>query len=129
MDSPHLDRVLRFKTNSVRGGVIERVLMRDITVGEVAEAVIAADFFYEEGDGGAFTPVLRDVEVCNVTSRKSQYALLLRGYARSPIANIRVTDCTFEGVEKPDTLEGVRDLVLANVTVNGHARNERITRN
>jgi polygalacturonase len=128
MDSPHLDRVLRFKTNSVRGGVIERVAMRDITVGEVAEAVIAADFFYEEADGGAFTPVLRDVEVRNVTSRKSQYAFLLRGYARSPITNIRVSDCTFEGVEKPDTLEGVRDLVLANVTVNGHARNEHITR-
>jgi polygalacturonase len=128
MDSPHLDRVLRFKTNSARGGVIERVAMRDITVGEVAEAVIAADFFYEEGDGGAFTPVLRDVEVRNVTSRKSQYAFLLRGYARSPITNIRVSDCTFEGVEKADTLEGVRDLVLANVTVNGHARNEHITR-
>jgi polygalacturonase len=128
MDSPRLDRVLRFKTNAARGGVIERVAMRDITVGEVAEAVIAADFFYEEGSKGAFTPVLRDVDVRNVTSRKSKYAFVLRGFERSPITNVRVSDCTFDGVQSPDVLEGVRDLVLTNVKVNGHRRDERNTR-
>ena len=128
MDSPRLDRALRFKTNSVRGGVIERVAMRQVTVGQVAEAVMTADFFYEEGDAGPFTPVLRDVDVREVTSRKSQYAFLLRGYERSPIANVRVTDCTFEGVQKPDVIESVRDLVLTNVRVDGRLRNERISR-
>jgi polygalacturonase len=128
MDSPRLDRVLRFKNNAERGGVIEHVAMRDVTVGEVAEAVIAADFYYEEGDTGAFTPVLRDVDVRNVTSRKSKYALLLKGYARAPVSNIRVTDCAFDGVESPDVLQGVRDLVLTNVRVNGRVRNERISK-
>jgi polygalacturonase len=122
MDSPRLDRVLRFKTNSTRGGVIERVAIRQITVGQVAEAIVAADFYYEEGDAGAFTPVLRDVDVRDVTSRKSKYAFLLRGYDRSPISNVRVTDCTFDGVASPDVLEAVRDLVLTNVRVNGELR-------
>jgi polygalacturonase len=122
MDSPRLDRVLRFKTNSTRGGVIEHVAMRHITVGQVAEAIVAADFYYEEGDAGAFAPVLRDVDVRDVTSRKSRYAFLLRGYDRSPIADIRVTDCTFDGVELPDVLEAVRGLVLTNVRVNGRLR-------
>jgi polygalacturonase len=122
MDSPRLDRVLRFKTNSTRGGVIERVAMRDITVGQVAEAVVAADFYYEEGDAGAFTPVLRDIDVRGVTSRKSRYAFLLRGYDRSPIADVRVSDCTFDGVELPDVVEAVRGLVLTNVRVNGQLR-------
>ena len=85
MDSPRLDRVLRFKNNSMRGGTIEHVYMRDVTVGEVAEAVVTADFFYEEGEAGGFTPVLRDVEVRSVTSRKSKYAFYLRGFARAPI--------------------------------------------
>jgi len=128
MDSPKLDRVLRFKTNAMRGGVIERIAMRDVKVGQVAEAVIAADFFYEEGDKGEFTPVLRDIDVRNVTSGKSKYAFLLRGYARSPVTNVRVSDCTFDGVESGDVLEGVRDLVLANVRINGELHNERITR-
>jgi len=122
MDSPRLDRVLRFKTNATRGGVIEHVAMRNITVGEVAEAIVAADFFYEEGDAGAFTPVLRDIDVRDVTSRRSQYAFLLRGYERSPITDIRITDCTFDGVQKPDVLEAVRGLSLTNVRVNGALR-------
>jgi polygalacturonase len=128
MDSPQLDRALRFKTNSVRGGIIEHVYMRDVTVGQVAESVVHADFFYEEGDAGAFPPVLRDVEVRNVTSQKSRYAFLLRGYAHAPIADVRVIDCTFNGVAEPDVLEGVRGLVLTNVRINGAARNERIDR-
>jgi polygalacturonase len=128
MDSPRLDRVLRFKTNSVRGGTIEHVYMRDITVGEVAEAVVTADFFYEEGDAGAFPPVLRDVEVRRVTSRKSRYALRLRGYAHDPITNVRVTDCTFDGVAEPDVLEGVKDLTLTNVRINGQVRTQHIDR-
>jgi polygalacturonase len=128
MDSPRLDRALRFKNNAARGGLIERVAMRDVTVGQVAEAVVAADFFYEEGRNGKFTPILRDVDVRNVTSRKSKHAFLLRGFAESPIANIRVTDCTFDGVESPDVLEGVKDLVLKNVRVNGQRRDETLTR-
>jgi polygalacturonase len=128
MDSPRLDRVLRFKNNAARGGLIERVAMRDVIVGQVAEAVVAADFFYEEGRNGTFTPILRDVDVRNVTSRKSKHAFLLRGFAESPIANVRVTDCTFDGVESPDVLEGVKDLVLKNVRVNGQRRDETISR-
>jgi hypothetical protein len=128
LDSPHLERALRFKNNAARGGVIERVAMRDVTVGQVAEAVVAADFFYEEGRNGGYQPVLRDVDVRNVTSKKSKYAFLLKGFAESPISNIRVSDCRFDGVESPDVIEGVKDLVLSNVLVNGQKRDERISR-
>ena len=128
MDSPQLDRALRMKTNSVRGGVIERVYMRDVTIGQVREAVVAIDFNYEEGDAGQFTPVVRDIEVRNVTSQKSDYALLLRGYSRTPITNVRLQDCKFENVAKPDVLENVKDIALVNITVNGKVLNQTITR-
>jgi len=128
MDSPRLDRALRIKTNSVRGGIIEGVYMRDVTVGQVAEAVVTINFFYEEGDSGKYPPVVRDIEVRRVTSEKSQHALLLRGYAHAPIRNVRIVDSTFENVAKPDVLEGVQGLELVNVRTNGVLRNERITR-
>ena len=102
--------------------------MRDVTVGQVAEAVVTIDFFYEEGDTGKFRQCVRDVDVRNVTSKKSQYAFLLRGYAHAPITDVRVSDCRFDGVEKPDVLEAVRDLELANVSINGKVFNERLTR-
>jgi hypothetical protein len=128
MDSPRLDRALRIKTNSVRGGTIEQVFMRDVTIGQVAEAVTTIDFTYEEGDAGSFPPVVRGIEVRNVTSRKSTYALLLRGYRNAPITDVRLTDCTFDNVAKPDVLENVKDVRLSNVRINGKAFNENITR-
>ena len=33
MDSPNLDRALRIKTNSLRGGVVENIYMRNVTIG------------------------------------------------------------------------------------------------
>lgn len=128
MDSPELDRALRIKTNSVRGGVIEGVYMRDVTVGEVAEAVVTINFFYEEGEGGKHLPTVRDVDVRNVTSRKSQHALLLRGFRNAPISGVRIEDCTFDGVAKEDVLENVSGIELKNVRVNGRVRNEKISR-
>ncbi len=128
MDSPRLDRALRIKTNSVRGGVIENVYMRDVTVGQVAEAVVTIDFLYEEGDAGTFPPVVRDVDVRNVKSRKSQYALLVRGYRHAPISDVRLTNCAFDNVAKPDVLENVKGIVLNKVRINGKVLNETITR-
>jgi len=102
--------------------------MRDVTVGQVAEAVVTADFFYEEGDSGKYPPILRDVEIRNVTSRKSKYGFLLKGYAHDPITDVRAIDCTFDGVTDGDVFQGVRDVRLMNVKVNGTVRNETITR-
>ena len=121
MDSPNLDRVLRLKTNSVRGGVIENVYLRNVTVGQVADAIVQVDFHYEEGNSGKFKPVVRNIEMRNVTAKKSKYALYLRGYEDAPIENIRLVDCTFDQVAKPDVLEHVKGLVRRNVRVNGAA--------
>jgi polygalacturonase len=77
MDSPNLERVLRLKTNSVRGGVIEHVYMRNTQAGLVKGAAVDIDFNYEEGDAGPYKPVVRDIEVRDLTCRKSQYAWTL----------------------------------------------------
>ena len=41
--------------------------------------------------------------------------LALQGYERSPVRNIRIADCRFEGVKEADLIEHVEDLVLENV--------------
>ena len=119
MDSPQLDRALRLKNNAMRGGTLEHIYMRDVQVGQLADAVLQVDFLYEEGTNGSFPPVVRDVELLRVTSRKSNYGLYLRGYDRGTIADVRVIDCTFDGVAKPDMVEQVTGLVRRNVVVNG----------
>ena len=119
MDSPNLDRVLRFKDNAMRGGIIERVYMRNVKVGQVAHAAIDVDFHYEEGERGGFTPVVRDVEVVNVEVQKCQNAWSLRGFKNAPIRDIRLKDCTFVSAAQPNVTENVEGLVLENVKING----------
>jgi polygalacturonase len=119
MDSPQLDRALRFKNNAMRGGLIEHVYMRDVTIGQVADSVLSIDFTYEEGDKGSFTPVARNVELLRVTSKKSPYALFLRGFATAPIENVRVIDCRFENVEKGNLMQNVKAVTFDRTTLNG----------
>lgn len=119
MDSPNLDRALRFKTNSVRGGVIENFFARRITVGQVAEAVVLVDYNYEEGDAGKFDPEMRNVFISDVTARKGKYALFIKGYARAPITNLQLENCRFDAMEKENIVEHVNGLILKNVTING----------
>jgi polygalacturonase len=124
MDSPNLDRALRIKNNAMRGGLIENIYMRNVNVGQVAEAVVTIDFYYEEGEAGKFTPIVRNVGVSNVTSSKSKYALYLRGFKNAPISGLSLHDCTFDNVAQPNVLENVRDLTLRRVRINGKFADE-----
>ena len=119
MDSPQLDRALRFKNNAMRGGLIEHVYMKDVQVGQVADSVLSIDFYYEEGDKGPFTPIARDIEMLRVSSKKSPYALVLRGFPASTIDNVRVVDCKFENVEKGNVLQNVKNVTFTRSTING----------
>ena len=118
MDSPNLDRALRIKTNSVRGGTVENVYMRNIKIGQVAEAVLKINFNYGEGDTGKFTPTVRNINMENVTSGKSKYGLSISGYERSPITGIQLKNCIFDNVQKSNILVGVKDLAMENVMIN-----------
>jgi polygalacturonase len=118
MDSPNLDRALRIKTNSMRGGIVENVYLRNITVGQVADAVFRVNFYYGEGDVGDFTPVVHNVEIRNLTCEQSNYALRLQGYPRSPVSNIRLVNCEIENASASNYISNVQNLGLNQVTIN-----------
>lgn len=121
MSSPQLERALRIKTNSHRGGTVERIRLRRIRVGEVSDAVVRINLHYEEGPGGAHAPVVRDIEMEDVTSERSEFALFLAGYAEAPIRGVRLRRCRFANVRRPSVLSHVADLLLEDVRQEGHA--------
>jgi polygalacturonase len=121
LDSPNLDQALRFKTNAMRGGTIEHIFFRSITVGQVNNAVVQVDCLYEEGEKGPEKPVVRDIHIANVTCQKSKYALQLRGLAASPIQDIDLEDCVFNGTTQPNVVEHVQALKAVRVKINGKA--------
>ena len=118
MSSPNLNLALRIKTNSVRGGTIENIFLRNIQVGQVSTAYIEADMYYEEGDAGAFTPIVRNISVDNMTGSNSQSVFNIDCYSRSPISNLLLRNCTLTAASL-GTYANVRKLQVVNSTVNG----------
>ncbi|RPI02530.1 MAG: glycoside hydrolase family 28 protein [Ignavibacteriae bacterium] len=117
MDSPNLDRVIRFKSNARRGGVIEGIFMRNIDVGQVAEALITVDFMYEEGPKGSFPPIVRNIEIENVTARLCPRVFFLTGFDGAVIDCIRIANSTIHGVESAEVIEHVGKIELDHVTI------------
>ena len=127
MDSPNLDRVLRIKTNSCRGGVIENINMRNVTVGQCGEAVLKINTDYEPKEVccRGFYPTVRNVTMENVTCKKSKYGVMIVGYEDPKLAytvnNITVRNCQFDGVtSKPVHQIGLAENVkYENLIING----------
>ncbi|MFK8164062.1 MAG: glycoside hydrolase family 28 protein [Lewinella sp.] len=122
MDSPNLDRALRVKTNKTRGGTIENLYFRNITVGEVKEAVLRVNMLYPiySDTSQSFIPVVRNIYVENVTSKKSKYGVLLEGFsAQNPIRNVHLNNCSFDGVTDGNKIVSAEDLHFQDLFVNG----------
>lgn len=126
MDSPNLDRALRFKSNARRGGVIENIFMRDVTVGRVSEAVLTIDFLYDTGAAGAYRPVLRNVSLERVQSTSSPRVMWIVGFPGVTIENVRFSDCTFRGVESPEVMNHAGSVSFRNVTIEPAKKNRSI---
>jgi polygalacturonase len=119
IDDPNQDRAIRLKTNRTRGGYIKNVYVRNIRVGEVKESVLLIDFFYFDSEQGDYKPIVKNINLENITSEKSGCALYLRGFEDSPIRDVKLKNCVFNLVAKPDRIENVENLVMENVKING----------
>lgn len=124
MDSPHLDRVLRIKTNNCRGGLIENINMRRVKVGQCKEAVVKINLDYEPEEPcyRGFEPEVRDVNIEDVTCRKSAYGVLIVGRdSVENVSDIRLKDCVFNGIGRENVrITGkTRNVKFDNVMMNG----------
>jgi polygalacturonase len=122
MSSPELDRAILIKTNNSRGGITDGVYVRNITVGEVKDAILSINCSYHisaEGEG-RFPPLIKNVYLSNVTSKKSDYAIWLDGIkGQQCVYNITVENCVFSGVEQKNQLKNIGKVTFKNVVING----------
>jgi polygalacturonase len=115
MDSPQLDRAIRLKSNLLRGGYLENLYVRNIEVGEVKEAILHIDLEYMN-EKGQFPPVVRNLFIENVTSKKSNMPLYLVGIDGHPIQNVNISNCTFSNAKQASVFEHVGEIYMTNVT-------------
>jgi polygalacturonase len=122
MDSPNLDRVLRIKTNSKRGGITENIYLRNIKVGVVKEEVLRLDMFYDVygSQVGKYLPEIRNVCLENITVKNGgKYGVYAKGYKESPISNVMLKDVIIEKTNKDYIIENIKDLKFVKTYMNG----------
>ena len=123
MDSPELERVLRIKTNSCRGGIIENINMKDIKVGVCKESVLKINLDYEHNEVccRGYYPTVRNVYMENVTSEKSKYGVQIIGLDEDTyVYDVLVKNCKFNGVQSGNFRSGkTRNINFDNLFING----------
>lgn len=124
MDSPHLERILRIKTNNCRGGQVQNINMRNVVVGQCKEAVVKINLDYERKEicYRGFEPIVNNVNVENVTCQKSDYGVLIIGRdSLEKVYDINIKNCKFDGVVKePVKITGkTRNVKFDNLVING----------
>jgi polygalacturonase len=118
MDSPNLDRILRIKTSSSRGGIIENVFMKGVKVGTYKDAAVTCNMFYEQP--GNFMPTIRNIWVEDLAVEKGgNFGVFVNAYKESPVQNLKMVNCNIKGVKTPLKIDYVTNLQFENVMING----------
>ncbi len=118
MISASLNQPLRIKTSSARGGTIENVFIRNITVDQFREEALIITMFYE--DKGNFMPTIKNINVENFTVLKGgKRGIVLEAYPESPIINVKLDNVKINGVEIPFKLSNVKTISWNNSFING----------
>lgn len=124
MNSPILERALRIKSSSARGGVTENIYLRNIKVGQVKEQAIMATMFYE--DSGKYLPAFKNIQIENMqVQRGGKIGIVLEGYPRSPVSGFLLKNVTIANVTYPCYLSNTKDIRFENVRINGKVLSDR----
>ncbi|MBR0497496.1 MAG: glycoside hydrolase family 28 protein [Paludibacteraceae bacterium] len=122
MDSPNLDRVIRIKSNPIRGGQLENFFIRNIKVGVCKEAVFRVEMKYEHVTEGPNMPLVKNFIMENVTSNGSKYGVWIDGLENTPqkqVTGVTLKNCSFDNVKTPHKIVGAENVKFDNVKING----------
>jgi len=120
------DTALRIKSDRTRGGVIENVIYRDITMKDVGTA-ISISLFYDDRKAAVrpepkpvtgITPLVRDIQFLNITcTGATKKAGEIAGLPESPVVDLSLENVRITGAAGPFTQQDTRNLSFLNVDV------------
>jgi len=112
-------RGIRMKSRQGRGGVVENIWVRNVTMGQIVRDAITVSMLYGSGAVAPRTmvpPTFRGIHISNVKCEKAGRAVELIGLPDRPIENITLEGISIAadvGVQCAD----VRDVRLKNVQI------------
>jgi len=117
------DAGVRIKTRRGRGGVVENVVYRNLTVKNIQKQAITIDMHYDVGNNPAVdqsgpdgVPVIRNVTVDGLQCDGAATAVVIRGLTDSPITGVILKDIEITAKEGT-TISDVRDVQAGNVSI------------
>lgn len=120
MTNPKLLDCLRIKTNSARGGYVEKIYVRNVKVKGVTDSGLNIDYFYDTGEGHGFNPKVTDIYMRDVHFDEAYRAWSLYGYPDDKIGRVTMIDCTFDKVHgRHPPRRNVSDFTLIDVVIEG----------
>lgn len=122
MDSPNLDRAIRIKSNTLRGGFVHNVYVNNIEVGQVKECVLRINTSYggNSESGGAFFPDIKNIVLSNISVKNAgQYALFVDGRKEQPVKNVTFKNVTIDKAAEPFKIDNLESLKFVNTYING----------
>ncbi|MGG4035979.1 glycoside hydrolase family 28 protein [Paenibacillus cisolokensis] len=118
------DTGLRFKSARGRGGVVERIRVRNIRMTAIAKEAITFSLYY--GHGGPDqpetapiseeTPVFRDIAFEHIRCVGAHQAIYMKGLPEMPFSNIRFRHVHMTA-KKGISLERVQDAELSDIRI------------
>ena len=128
------DAGLRFKSCRGRGGVVENIYIRNISMADILGDAVTFDLFYggksvieqlESGERinniaaepvGEGTPVFRNIDIQHVVCRGAHRALWFNGLPEMPISDIRLSDIIIQA-DEPGDFFNCKNITKKNVVV------------
>lgn len=122
MDSPELDRAIRIKTNTLRGGFVENVFVKNIQVGQVKESVLRINTYYGiyGTQEGGYMPTIKNIHLEDITVEDGgKYGILIKGRPEKYIENVTLTNVHIKKAKTDLSVENSNPIIFENTTING----------
>ena len=108
-----------FKANLDRGGVVENVHVRNITVEHASHNLIRFQTDYHEFRGGEHPPAFRKFRIENVTCKEADTGIRVEGHVDSPIKDVIIRNVTVEKAATAVEIHAHDQVQLVDVMING----------
>ena len=118
------DAGVRIKTRRGRGGTVENIVYRNMTLKNIEKQAITIDMFYDVGNnpgvdqtGKDGIPVIRNVLVENLTCDGAAQGIVIRGLEDSLIENVTLKNVHVKNAKEGMRISGSKETRTTNVSV------------
>ena len=116
----NVETVLDIKSNLDRGGVVENVRVRGLSV-ERSETVFEVTTVYHGFMGGTHIPLIRDIHLEDVRVIYSERGVVIKGAAKSPVEDVSIDYLRVETCGVPTQIENAKGLSFTRSIMNDQA--------